>query len=1032
MSHARTFTRRFVSAALVAISFVATSSSTSLAPVARAIAGVWWVAASGTAANPPSDGSSCANPGFVGATDASIQAAIDAASAGEEVRICSGTYNIGTTVNVNKAITVTGSGDTLPIFDGGKAHRIMTVGSGAVETITISYLHFRNAYVFNGHGASIRQDGNATLHVSNSLFADNVVIDAHGAGIALVADANQNLPGSFHITSSTFVNNKAFDGAGAIVVGLQRNTSTIENSTFVRNVASRGGGGANGSFASLSIANSTFIDNSAGDHGDAFWSASSKGLLVANTGAVSTSSQLCELNGNTPVDNVSTDASCIDTSGGDSVVTLADLKIGQFGPWGVGAYAYSINSGSAAIGAVDATHCSTSDARGVSRSGTSCDAGSFEFITGAPSITPSSSMSLVKGKAINPAVTFTSSGLTAPVTFRVASEISAALPDGVTFSASTGQIAGTPTENVFTKSLVVTATDSLGKIANAMVEVDNCTLTSSGGKYQIANADDLAIFGFAACGLNADYVQTADIEWNAEWESAATLASPFTGSYDGGSHSISGLDIIGSPAAFLVGLDNATIENLTLQGTVTGTGVSAFFTSWGVSSTLRNVHARGTVAGPNGGQAGGCSGGIIGEASDTTLTGSSFEGTVDTPDASWIGGLAGCVYSNTIIGTSYVDGTVKGVENVGGLVGWLEDSDIHDSYVVGAIEATGPKNGGLVGWQGASIEGSEGDSNDADNIAIKNSFANVTVTSTNPMGGLVGWGRSTAIANSYWNIEKTGASDLTPIVEMSDVGGTQPTSTTATAANIASKDFFADAGWAIVSGWFDPTTTSNVWGMCNGIDRPVLLWEKTASTCAVPGSTQTTPDPTPEPTPEPVVPTPTTTVAPTPSTVAPTNTVAPSNITASTTTTVPRSTTTTTIPAPAVYQGGVVAMVGSKQVKSTVQWNGNSQIEGTIGSVKMKLQFAPGATNTSNRGSLAVGGKFTVVLKGLKSGSSATTGLSGKAMRLSKSTTTAKGAVKLKVTIPKTAKVGAQKLRITVVDKNGQPVSLWFGVVIRK
>ena len=127
-----------------------------------------------------------------------------------------------------------------------------------------------------------------------------------------------------------------------------------------------------------------------------------------------------------------------------------------------------------------------------------------------------------------------------------------------------------------------------------------------------------------------------------------------------------------------------------------------------------------------------------------------------------------------------------------------------------------------------------------------------------------------------------------------------------------------------------------------------------------------------------------------------------------------------------------MVLAGSKKVESTVQWEGNKKIVGTVNNVAVNVQFAPGATNPNERAAINAGSKFTLTLKGLKAGSSASTGLSTKSGNLAKATASSKGAVKVTVTIPKTAKAGAQKLRISVVDRNGKTVSLWFGVNITK
>jgi len=396
-------------------------------------------------------------------------------------------------------------------------------------------------------------NSNATLDVDDSLFVDNRA-DEHGGGIALIGSPGNT--GSLNVTNSTFYNNSGIDGGG-IAVAFNSTRSTITNSTFVRNSASRNGGAISGSFADVLATQSTFIDNLAPAEGDTSWVVSLEQSLIAYTPSVSPSNDVCP-HGSALVDNVSTSASCL--ASGETPVTLGSLNLGFLAPWGGLVPTFSIGAGSSAIDAVTGANCPTLDQRGISRSGANCDAGAFEFVTGAPSLTASSTATILQGRAITSTPSFTKTGLVEPVVLRVATEIGGALPNGVSFSASTGALSGTPTSTWASPTLIISATDANGAITSALVTIDNCALTSSNGEYLISNAGDLELFRLGVCGLGSDYAQTSNIAWNSPWEGPASATSPYTGTYDGRGHSITGLQIDGGETAFLTHTHDAVIK----------------------------------------------------------------------------------------------------------------------------------------------------------------------------------------------------------------------------------------------------------------------------------------------------------------------------------------------------------------------------------------------------------------------------------------------------------------------------------------
>lgn len=982
--------------AALATAVLTMAIGTAAAPVAEATGHhVWWVATSGSAASPATSGSSCANPSYVGNTAATIQAAITGATAGDEIRICEGTYAISTTLTVDKALTLTGVGSQLPVLDGQNSTRIMDITTGGFA-VTIDSLHVRNGRGtvvdsanadYSGAGAGIRVHPNVTLNVADSLFVNNVA-DKHGGGIAMLGSGSNT--GSIQVTSSTFYRNSGLDGGGLLVAG-NGTVSNVTDSTFVGNKVSRNGGAVNGSFSQLRVKNSTLIDNTAAQGGNASWVVSHTGNLIAYTPAVVPSGTICD-SGPAPVNNVSTDATCL--SGG-APVSADSLALGFLAPWGGPVPTFSLGTGSSAIDAVAGANCSASDQRGISRSGATCDAGAFEFVANAPSLTASASITLVQGRTITNAPTFTKTGLTEPVTLRVTAELDGNVPSGVSFSSSTGLLSGTPSSTYRANSLVVSATDANGEVASARLPVDNCVLSLANGEYLVTNNTDLELFRLGVCGLDADYVQTADITWNAAWNGPASSGTPFTGSYDGGGHSITGLQISAGETAFLSHTNGATIENLAFDVAVSGAYATAGLIRSAVNTTISRVHGSGTVTISG---AEGCHGGLVGEADNSTISDSSFEGTIDAPGSSWNGGLVGCPWGSTVIERSYFDGSVSGWDDIGGLVGWMSEVDIRDSYAIGSVTSTNDGIGGLVGWL-------ELDSSDNDIVAVSGSYAIMTIDGVTTIGALIGEGESTSVSNSFWEAGLTGVDGLDPIGLLTG-GGNQPTLSAASASQLTSFSFFDTAGWAIVDGWSDPTTSQDVWGICDGEGRPFLLWQYSTDPCVAPQQPTPQPNNPPAPTPTPVVP--------------PTASTPPSTSTPIANPTAPIM--------PSLPVGGMVTMVGGREVPSSIAWSGGSTLTGRIGNVDLSIAFP--TSSMGSAASLAPGSSMNLTIGGLAPGSSASATIFSTPTSLGEFTVDANGRLSTGVAIPRGLAAGSHRLRLAMTAANGDDITFWVGVTV--
>jgi len=181
---------------------------------------------------------------------------------------------------------------------------------------------------------------------------------------------------------------------------------------------------------------------------------------------------------------------------------------------------------------------------------------------------------------------------------------------------------------------------------------------------------------------------------------------PFTGSFDGGGHSIVGLtlhatdDIDQSDFQGMFGqIEGAEIKNLGLEGgSVTGRGYVGGLVGMSRDGTVHNSYATGSVQGSN-----------------------------------YVGGLVGYNWGGPVH-NSYATGSVTGADGVGGLVGQNRNGAVHNSYATGNVKGSFFV-GGLVG----------------DNFSrVENSYATGSVQGSNYVGGLVGdnWGSAARVQGS--------------------------------------------------------------------------------------------------------------------------------------------------------------------------------------------------------------------------------------------------------------------------------------------
>jgi len=361
----------------------------------------------------------------------------------------------------------------------------------------------------------------------------------------------------------------------------------------------------------------------------------------------------------------------------------------------------------------------------------------------------------------------------------------------------------------------------LAQPANASV-VNPVNLPGSGtaaDPFQISTAAQLLAFDHDWMQYDAAYLElVADVSLPAasgasssNWTPVGTLANPFSGTFDGQDHSISGLTLnntgpgqvtsanIDATPVGLFGAVDGTIENVRLlapnvvnsdpeQATGALAGVLGNLKGATGSSAelLDDVIVGGTVTSDGTTSAGGAAlfgvGGLLGNnglyfsvsgnsadlvngivaGSDSTAAVQSVAGNLDgefTGEATNVGGLVGNNYSGTV-SDSWAGGSVRGSGFAGGLIG-QDNGNVQNAYssasVAGADYSQGQlvtpfssDVGGLIGYWGSG------------NIADTYAIGAVNGAGASRAGGLIGengasqYGTQYTLTSSYFDTDTTG------------------------------------------------------------------------------------------------------------------------------------------------------------------------------------------------------------------------------------------------------------------------------------
>lgn len=308
------------------------------------------------------------------------------------------------------------------------------------------------------------------------------------------------------------------------------------------------------------------------------------------------------------------------------------------------------------------------------------------------------------------------------------------------------------------------------------VSVAPSSLAGNGSQaepYVITNASELQAMAQAP---DAHYTLGDDIDASetAQWNNGSGFEpigsypgtrQPFTGSFDGANHTITGLTIA-RPSESNVGLfgyvQNGTIENVgVVQADVTGDFTVGGLVGNSDSTTVQRVGVTGSISGS------GTVGGIIGQNTDGTVQQAEVRATVNGTGP--VGGVVGD--NRGTLFQAFSRASVSGESDTGGVVGQNIGSV---SQATGNVEVTGAEwTGGLVGQNQGTVRvssmtgnvtgttdvGGLIGGNNVQEALVTQSYAAATVSGDSAVGGLLGSNYNNGnVTASYWDEEVTGQS----------------------------------------------------------------------------------------------------------------------------------------------------------------------------------------------------------------------------------------------------------------------------------
>ena len=267
-----------------------------------------------------------------------------------------------------------------------------------------------------------------------------------------------------------------------------------------------------------------------------------------------------------------------------------------------------------------------------------------------------------------------------------------------------------------------------------------------------SNTKTITIYSGEGLKVAADVVNSGDTDINIildndidlsdiDWTPIGTESRPYTGNFDGGGHTITGLKIdkSGTDYVGLIGclgsegkVQNVTLTNISVSGANCVGGIAG--QNYG---TVENCSVNGTVTGKGFTDTGGIAGSNYG-----TISGCSAEGTV-TGSVN-VGGIAGGSYLGVIIDGCHSTAAVSGISSVGGVLGNLgNNSFLMACYSTGNVTAT-------ITYGYAHVGGVVGINGQGTVTACYHATGEITSSVGDRIGGIAGCNDQGTFTACYW------------------------------------------------------------------------------------------------------------------------------------------------------------------------------------------------------------------------------------------------------------------------------------------
>ena len=250
-----------------------------------------------------------------------------------------------------------------------------------------------------------------------------------------------------------------------------------------------------------------------------------------------------------------------------------------------------------------------------------------------------------------------------------------------------------------------------------------------------------------------------------EWTPIGDNSTEFTGKFDGGGHTVSGV-YINQPGKNYIGffgyakggtIRDLTVVNSDIRGRAYVGGIAGYTTTTTSSISISNCVNHGAVTG-----SGWYVGGIVGYAW-SSVSGCVNYGAV-TGNEAYVGGIAGDADSHSSVSGCANYGAVTGNgSRVGGIAGHADSySSVSDCVNYGAVTGGGDEVGGIAGYADSyssvsgcancgtvTGSGSVGGISGRSDHKTSDCYNAATVTGVSNSGGIVGYGDTVAITNCY-------------------------------------------------------------------------------------------------------------------------------------------------------------------------------------------------------------------------------------------------------------------------------------------